>query len=69
MPKYRNIDVNFADAKVEPNGGKTFPWETLNLSALYDLRDELHASREAQTEILRVLRRMDRRMAKHMPLR
>lgn len=68
MPQYRDLNPNFADAEMT-GGKKVFPWETLNLSALYDLRDALRASNATQSEILRVLRRMERRMAKHMPLK
>jgi hypothetical protein len=69
MPKYRRLDINFHEVKNGADGIKRFPWDTMKVSALYDLRDQLDDQNHTAREILAVLRRMDRRMQASMLLR
>jgi hypothetical protein len=67
MPRHKNLTVGLPEP-TETSSKRTYTWDTIKVAALYDLRDELQESKMLQQDILAVLKRMDRRMAKHMPL-
>lgn len=60
--RHKDADINLP---VSVNNVRT--WESIYTGILMDLRDELKELNRTQAEVLRVLKRMDRRMARRNP--
>lgn len=74
MARHRDTNWNLPEGKPNTTGGTTHCWESIHAALLMDIRDELkkmnailHCSNTLA--IPHTLTRIDRRLAKHMPLK
>ena len=63
MARYKDNVINLPEGK-----NNTRDWESIKVGFLWDLRDELKEQNQIARDQLSVLRRIDHRLAKHMPL-
>jgi len=63
MARHKDCSINLPEVK-----NNTRDWESIKVGFLWDLRDELKEQNRLARDQLDVLRRIDRRLAKYMPL-
>lgn len=68
MARHKNMTVNLPDA-VPKGGERVHQWDTIKAALLMDLRDEAQENLSVLRRISATLNRIDRRLAKHLPLK
>jgi hypothetical protein len=64
MPRFKNAIIDLPPTTPQ----NTRSWGSIKVGILMDLRDEAQEQNRLMKAAIRLLDRMDRRMAKHMPL-
>jgi hypothetical protein len=74
MARHKDFDWNLPDGKRTADGKTTHSWEAVHASLLMDIRDELKRLNSLLycrnfLDVPHTLKRIDRRLAKKVPLR